>query len=138
VAEVAIVAVILEDVALMVVDREAWIPRQCRHCERNNHISEKCWEKSNRPEWTYLIDTMTTTPDDTTHAPSATPSSSGSLTVVLSQTEYNKLRQLEFSQNNHSATHATSSGMNAYIASSSRSWILDSGVSSHMASIQNK
>jgi len=25
-------------------------PRQCRHCERNNHISEKRWEKFGHPE----------------------------------------------------------------------------------------
>ena len=25
-------------------------PRQCRHCERSNHVSRKCWEKFGRPE----------------------------------------------------------------------------------------
>ena len=25
-------------------------PRQCNHCGRSNHISEKCWEKFRRPE----------------------------------------------------------------------------------------
>jgi len=24
-------------------------PRQCKHCGRNNHISEKCWENFGRP-----------------------------------------------------------------------------------------
>jgi len=51
------------------------------------------------------------------HALSATHSgSSGSPTVVLSQ-EYDRLRQFEFSQNSHSATHVSFSCMNAYIAS---------------------
>ena len=30
-------------------------PRQCRHCRRSNHISEKYWEKFERPEDSYLI-----------------------------------------------------------------------------------
>jgi len=25
-------------------------PRECRHCGRSNHISEKCWEKFGRPD----------------------------------------------------------------------------------------
>ena len=28
--------------------------RQCRHCERGNHISEKCWKKFGRLEWAQL------------------------------------------------------------------------------------
>ena len=34
-------------------------PKQCKHCRRNNHISEKCWEKFGRREWAQLIDTDT-------------------------------------------------------------------------------
>jgi len=59
-------------------------PHQCRHCEGNNHISEKCWEKFGHPEWVELVDSDSATTDDTTHAPSATSSgSSDSPTVVL-------------------------------------------------------
>ena len=54
---------------------------------------------------------MTDKPSDVTHAPSATPfGSTSSFTIVLSQYyEYDRLRQLEFSQNGHSTTHAFSS-----------------------------
>jgi len=31
-------------------------PRHCTHCGRNNHISEKCWIKFDRPEWAQLAD----------------------------------------------------------------------------------
>ncbi|XP_020254383.1 uncharacterized protein LOC109831471 [Asparagus officinalis] len=57
--------------------------------------------------------------------------------LVGGQTDYERLRQLELSQNIHSATHASSSGMNAYIASSHKSWVLDCGASSHMTGIKN-
>ena len=67
-----------------------------------------------------MVDTDSITPGDTTHAPSTTPGSSGSPTMVLSHAEYDRLRQIEFSQNSHSVTHASSSGMDAYIASSFR------------------
>jgi len=30
--------------------------RHCTHCGRNNNISEKCWMKFGRPEWTQLAD----------------------------------------------------------------------------------
>jgi len=87
-----------------------------------------------------LINTNSTIPDNTTHAPSATTSgfsgSPGSPTVVLLQAEYDRLHQLESSQNHHSATHTSSSGMNPYIASSSRPWVLDSGTSYHMTGIK--
>ena len=56
--------------------------------------------------------------------------------MVLSQAEYDRLRQFEFFQN-HSATLASSSGMDAYFASSSRPWILGLRASSQMIRIQN-
>jgi len=48
------------------------------------------------------------------------------------------LRQLELYQTGYSSTHPSSLGMNAYIASPHRPWILDSGVSSHMIGIKDK
>jgi len=60
----------------------------------NNHISEKCWEKFGRPVWAQLVDTDTPPPGDITYvpAPSATHSStSRSLTIILSQEEYDRL-----------------------------------------------
>jgi len=60
--------------------------------------------------------------DSGSPAPCSTPQSSsstifGSSTVVLLQEEYDRLRQLEFSQNDLSVTHASASGMYAYTAS---------------------
>jgi len=42
---------------------------------------------------------------------------SGFSSVRRSHEKYDRLRQLEFSQNSHSATHASSSGMHTYNAS---------------------
>jgi len=69
---------------------------------------------------------------DTTSVPSGAP------IVQISQAEYDRLRQLEFSQTGHSSTHISSSGMNPYIVSPHIPWILDSGASSHMIGIKNK
>ena len=57
---------------------------------------------------------------DTLQAPSAHPGSSDASTVILSQEEYDRLRQLAFSQNRYSVTHASSSGMHAYIVVSQK------------------
>jgi len=92
--------------------------RQYTHYRWSNHISEKCWEKFGRPEWAQLADSDPHVPCNTPHVPSsAYPDSFDSFTVILSQEEYGRLRQLEFSQNNHSATHASSSGMRTDTAS---------------------
>ena len=45
--------------------------------------------------------------------------------VPISQDEYDKLRQLKFYQIGHSSIRPSSSGMNAYIPSPHRPWILD-------------
>ena len=89
--------------------------QQCRHCGCSDHISKKCWEKFGRPEWAQLSDSGSP-------ALCGTPQSSsfvilGSTTVILSQEEYDRLRQLEFSQNDLSVTHVSASGMHAYTAS---------------------
>jgi len=57
-------------------------------------------------------------------------------TVIISQEEYDRMRQFEFSQNSHSATHASSSSMSAYIASPQKPLILYSEATSHMTSIK--
>ena len=79
-----------------------------RHCGRNIHISEKCWTKFGRPKWAQLADSEPHAPCDTPQTPSTIPGSSGSSTVILPHEEYDRLCQLEFSQNSHSATHASS------------------------------
>jgi len=66
--------------------------RHCTHCGRNNHISEKCWTKFGRSEWAEPH-----APCDTHQTPSIIFGSSGSSTVILSQTEYDRLCQIEFS-----------------------------------------
>ena len=77
--------------------------------------------------------------DDTAHVLSNTVSApSGAPTVQISQNEYDRLHQLEFYQTCHSSTHPSYSGMNTYIASTHRSWILDSRASSHMTGIKDK
>jgi len=101
-------------------------PRHCKHCGQSNHISEKCWEKFDRPEWARLANSDSPIPDNTPHVASSThTSSSGSSTVILTQEEYDRLRQLEFSHNSHSTTLASSSGMHAYTVSPKKCWILD-------------
>jgi len=57
---------------------------------------------------------------DSTSAPFSAP------IVQISEDEYDRLRQLEFYQTGHLLTHSSSSGVNAYIASPHRPWILDS------------
>ena len=93
-------------------------PRQCRQCEPINHIFEKCWEKFGRPEWAQLsgsdCSALCSTPQDYSSTSSTIP---GSSTIVLTQEEYDRLRQLEFSQNNLSVTHASASAMHVYTAS---------------------
>ena len=83
-------------------------PGQCKHCERNNHISKKCWKKFDRPEWAQLVDIDSPIPGDGAHVSSSAPSSSfGSSTVVLSRDEYDRKRQLDFFQPSHSMAHAS-------------------------------
>jgi len=106
-------------------------PRHFKHCGWSNHIFKKCWEKFGRSEWAQLADSDPSVPCDTPHV-----SSSGSFTVILSQEEYDRLHQLEFFQNSHSVSHASSSGMHAYTVSPQKSWILDSRVSSYMTCIK--
>jgi len=73
-------------------------PRHCTHCGWSNHISEKCWEKFDRPEWAQLADSDILVPRDTSHVPSsAHPGSSRSSTFILSQEEYDRLRQSSLS-----------------------------------------
>ena len=79
---------------------------------------KKCWEKFGRPEWAQLSESDSSAPrsppQDYSSTSSTLPRSS---IVVLTQEEYDRLRQLEFSQNNLSVTHASASGMYAYTAS---------------------
>jgi len=66
--------------------------RQCRHCGRSNHISEKCSEKFGRPEWAQLSESDSfasrITPQDYSSTSFTLPES---FTVVLTQEEYDRL-----------------------------------------------
>jgi len=78
-------------------------------------LTEKCWEKFGQPEWAQLSESDSFTPRGTPQDYSSTSFTLPvSFIVVLTQEEYDRLRQLEFSQNNLSATHASASGMHAY------------------------
>jgi len=35
-------------------------PRHCAHYSRNNHTSEKCWDKFSKSEWAQIADTTCT------------------------------------------------------------------------------
>ena len=88
-------------------------PRQCRHRGRNNHITEKCWEKFSRPEWVVDLTLLSLVILLMLLQP---------LILFLPLWYFHRLsmigRASSSSQNNHSTIHASSSGMNAYIASS--------------------
>jgi len=61
----------------------------------------------------------------TVHVPSVSYfGPSGAHTIQISLDEYDRLCPLEFSQTCHSSIH-TSSGIDAYIVSPHRPWILD-------------
>ena len=95
-------------------------PRQCKHCGRNNHMSEKCWEKFGHLGWAQPDDVNNPARGDIAHVHtlSAPPSGSSNFpTIILSQEEYDSVCQFELYKNSHSATHASSSDMNANIVS---------------------
>ena len=108
-------------------------PRHYTYCSRNNHISEKYWMKFGQSEWAQLADSDPHARCETPQTPTTHSGSSCSFTVILSQGKYDRLCQLEFSQNGHSTTHASSSDMHVYTASHQKFWNLNSGASSHMA-----
>ena len=74
--------------------------------------------KFGRLEWAQLADYEPHVLCDTPQTSSSViPSSFDSSTVILSHEKYDQLSQIEFSQNGHSTTHASSLGMHAYTAS---------------------
>ena len=93
-------------------------------------MSEKCWMNFRKPKWAHVA---------TTQIAPSTGSTTGSTClshtlhqiVHVPQVEYDKFLQFFSSQKSgHTATHATVSGMGAFLASSGKFWVLDSGVSS--------
>jgi len=96
------------------------------YCRRNNTSLRSAGRNSFAFDWAQLVDTNTS-PGDIAYVPAFSVTHSGIFgfsTVVLSQEEYDRLRQFEFSRNNQSATHAYSLGLSAYIASLQKPQVL--------------
>jgi len=57
--------------------------RQCRNCERSNHIFAKCWKKFGRPKWAQIFESDPPAPCGTPQvSSSAHPGSSTSCTIT--------------------------------------------------------
>ena len=56
---------------------------------------------------------------------------------MISQADYDQFLQMRATQSTVIASHATTSGTNALLASRNSDWIIDSGASSHMTGTQN-
>ncbi|KAL0341262.1 UNVERIFIED_CONTAM: Retrovirus-related Pol polyprotein from transposon RE1 [Sesamum radiatum] len=96
--------------------------RYCTHCGRTNHVVDKCWIKHGKPDW---ANTVTSGGDPTALEPS--PHSSES--VTLSREEYEQLLHRPVA---NSATPPTSSSLDALAALHGKSWMLDSGATTHL------
>lgn len=111
------------------VDHFDWL--RCRKLQIFPHLAppsvvETFTSNFGHPAWAQMVDIDSTNHIDTAHVTSVTSSGpSGASTIQISQAEYNRLHRLELSQNSYSTTHAPSSGMNVYIVSPHRPWILD-------------
>ncbi|KAK4397606.1 Retrovirus-related Pol polyprotein from transposon RE2 [Sesamum angolense] len=96
--------------------------RYCTHCGRTNHVVDKCWIKHGKPDW---ANTVTSGGDTAALEPSPHPSES----VTLSREEYEQLLHRPVA---NSATPPTSSSPDAFAALHGKSWMLDSGATTHL------
>ncbi|KAK4386771.1 Retrovirus-related Pol polyprotein from transposon RE2 [Sesamum angolense] len=96
--------------------------RYCTHCGRTNHVVDKCWIKHGKPEW---ANTVTSSGEPAALEPSPNPSES----VTLSREEYEQLLHRPVA---NSATPTTSSSPGAFVVSHAKSWMLDSGATTHL------
>ncbi|KAK4406517.1 Retrovirus-related Pol polyprotein from transposon RE1 [Sesamum angolense] len=96
--------------------------RYCTHCGRTNHVVDKCWIKHGKPDW---ANTITSGGDPAALEPSPHPSES----VTLSREEYVQLLHPPVA---NSATPPTSSSPDAFAALHGKSWMLDSGATTHL------
>ena len=91
------------------------------HCGRMGHRIDKCWDIIGRPQIVHV----------TTESYPTTSTSEEQL-VSISQADYERFLQLKVTDSAATASHATSSGTSALLASRDTPWIIDSGASSHM------
>ncbi|KAK4402403.1 Retrovirus-related Pol polyprotein from transposon RE1 [Sesamum angolense] len=96
--------------------------RYCTHCGRMNHVVDKCWIKHGKPDW---ANTVTRCGEPAALEPSPNPSES----VTLSREEYEQLLHRPVA---NSATPPTSSSPDAFVALHGKSWMLDSGATTHL------
>ncbi|KAL0370900.1 UNVERIFIED_CONTAM: hypothetical protein Sangu_0408100 [Sesamum angustifolium] len=94
----------------------------CTHCGRTNHVVDKCWIKHGKPDW---ANTVTSGGDPAALEPTPHPSES----VTLSREEYEQLLHRPVA---NSATPPTSSSPDVFAALHGKSWMLDSGATTHL------
>lgn len=111
-------------------------PRQpCQHSGHTNHSSDRCWAKFRRPAWAQTATSTSGSLGTASTTSILSPQSMSSSLVTLSAEEYAAFRLSQTQQSSAMASHVnpTTEGNTAFVASSSPSWILDSGASSHMS-----
>ena len=99
----------------------------CPHCGKKNHPANKCWKQFGKPPTAQAVMTPPAPPNIPTPQ----------YHVTLTSVEYDALRRFARTDASSSASLASlpapsTSGTSALLASSSPSWIIDSGASSHM------
>ena len=99
----------------------------CPHYGKQNHPANKCWKEFDKAPTAQAVLTHPTSPN--IPAPQ--------YHVTLTTTDYDTLRHFASTDASSSASLASlpapsTSGISALLASSSPSWIIDSGASSHM------
>ena len=99
----------------------------CPHCGKQNHPANKCWKQFGKPPIAQAVLTPPAPPN--IRAPQ--------YHVTLTPAEYEAIRHFASTDASSSASLASllapsTSGTSALLASSSSSWIIDSGASSHI------
>ena len=87
-------------------------PCHCTYYGRNNHTSDKYWDKFDKPERAQVVDTMST-------SNSAATSFTAASTVHIFQSDYGHLFQLQTAQtfqSTNTTLHGSASGTSVFIA----------------------
>ena len=108
----------------------------CPHCNKQNHLANKCWKQFDKPPTAQAV---LTPPAPFSLAPPNIPAPQYHVTLVSA--EYDALRRsvsIDASSFASLASLSTpsTSGTSALLASSSLSWIIDSGASAHMIGLR--
>ena len=104
----------------------------CPHCDKQNHPANKCWKQFSKPPTAQAVLTPLA---PFSPAPPNIPALQYHVTLTLA--EYDALRRFASTNASSSASLTllpapSTSGTSALLASSSPSWIIDSGAFSHM------